>query len=291
LAAKVERQNRLAETLELLREYPTVAVAGLEKVRAAQLQELRRRFRGQIMLKALKNTLARKAFGEADRGMEKLGEYISGQNLLLFAKDNPFKVARLLEQSKVKTAAKAGDIAPMDIVVPSGNTGLPPGPVISEFTDLGIPTRIESGSVWVAKDTVVAGRGETISPKVAAVLSRLGVKPVEIGLTVKAAYSDNLVLGQEQLRLDLDAIKANFQQAYGNAFSLAVKAGYATPETAPSLLAKAFREAYALGLRAAYPDPSLVRDLLLLAQLQAQALSARGAGLEEPEEAGGGTEG
>ncbi|MEM2904803.1 MAG: 50S ribosomal protein L10 [Candidatus Bathyarchaeia archaeon] len=274
MSAKMTKQEEVAKTVELLKEYPTVAVASLEKVRAAQLQELRRRFRGQMVLKALKNSLAKRAFEKAGEGMDKLGEHLTGQNMLLFAKENPFKLVRLLEQSKVKTPAKAGDIAPADIIVPSGNTGLPPGPVISEFTDVGIQTRIESGSVWVVKDTVVAKRGETISPKVAAVLSRLGIKPIEAGLTVKAAYSERLVLSQEQLKLDLDGVKASFQRGYSTALSLAINAGYATPETVPHLLVKAFREAYTVGLQAAYPSPHLIRDLLLYAQLRAQALNA-----------------
>jgi len=285
LASRTTKQNELADAVELMKEYPTVAVAGLEKVRAAQLQELRRRFRGQMVLKALKNTIAKRALEKADRGMDKLAEHISGQNVLLFAKENPFRVTRLLEQSKVKVAAKAGDISPTDVVIPSGNTGLPPGPVISEFTDVGIQTRIESGSVWIVRDTVVARKGEAISPRVAIVLSRLGIKPIEAGLAVKAAYSDNLVLSQEQLRLDLDDVRARFQRGYSNAFTLAVNAGYATPETVPRLLARAFHDAYALGLQAAYPSPDLIKDLLLYAHLQAVAVKARVIGPTEPQAA------
>ena len=101
---------------------------------------------------------------------------------------NPFKLALLLERGKVKTTAKSGDIAAMDVVVPAGNTGQPPGPIISQLNGVGLPTRIESGSVWVSKDTLVVRRGEVINERLAGVLSKLGIKAVELGIINASSF-------------------------------------------------------------------------------------------------------
>ncbi len=122
--------------------------------------------------------------------LKKLEPFLEGSNVLLFTNLNPFKLALLLEKGKVKTTAKSGDIAAMDVVVPQGNTGQPPGPFISQLNGVGLPTRIESGSVWVAKDTLVVRKGEVINERLAGVLSKLGIKAVEAGLSMRAVYDE-----------------------------------------------------------------------------------------------------
>jgi len=276
MSARAVKEEKVEAILQLLGGYPTLAVAKLEKVRAAQLQELRKRFRGTMAVRVLKNRLMVKALVKAGIGdVGKLSENLMGQNIFLFTKENPFKVSLLLERSKVKTLAKGGDIASDDVVVPAGNTGLPPGPVISEFTDIGLPTRIEAGSVWISSDTVVAEKGTAISPKVAGVLSRLGIKPVEAGLELKAAYVEGLFLKGEELRLDLEAVKDQFAKAYGDALNLALSTFYITPQTLPYLLRKAHGEALNLTVQSAYPSPTTVGYVIAQAQVQAVNLASR----------------
>ena len=95
----------------------------------------------------------------------------------------------------------------MDVVVPQGNTGQPPGPIISQLNGVGLPTRIESGSVWVAKDTLVVRRGEAINERLASVLSKLGIKAVESGLSMRAVYDEGLMVLENQLHIDVDATR------------------------------------------------------------------------------------
>ena len=45
-----------------------------------------------------------------------------------------------------KTYAIVGDIAPVDIIVPAGDTGIPPGPAIGTLTKAGIKASIQ-GSI------------------------------------------------------------------------------------------------------------------------------------------------
>ena len=127
---------------ELLQEYKSIGVASLQKVRAAQLQALKKNLAGQVYMKVLKNTLMKLAIDELKKEeLNRLEEYLAGSNLLLFTDLNPFKLALLLERGKVKTTAKSGDIAAMDVVVPAGNTAQPPGPIISQLNVVARPIR------------------------------------------------------------------------------------------------------------------------------------------------------
>ena len=131
--------------------------------------------------------------------LKKLEVYLDGSNVYMFTDLNPFKLALMLERGKVKTTAKSGDVAAMDVIVPAGNTAQPPGPIISQLNGVGLPTRIESGSVWVSKDTLVARRGDVINEQLAGVLSKLGIKAVELGISMRAVFDNGLIITGDQL--------------------------------------------------------------------------------------------
>ena len=126
---------------------------------------LRKNFRGELVMLVAKNKISAIALKRA--GLQNADEFVSkltGQNALIFTNMSPFKLYLVLEKSKVNLPARAGDVASDDIVVPAGNTGIPPGPVLSEFKEANVQTRIESGSIYVSRDSVVASsRGRDFS--------------------------------------------------------------------------------------------------------------------------------
>jgi large subunit ribosomal protein L10 len=282
----IEKAREVEEIQGLLEKYKTIGVAGLQKVRAAQLQELKKKLRGIAHLRVIKNTLMRRAVAKCKSkdGIENLEGQITGSNILLFTDLNPFKLVILLQKSRVQITAKAGDIASWDVVVPSGNTGLPPGPIISQLGGVGLPTRIESGSVWINRDTLVVKQGEVIDARLASVLSKLGIRPVEAGLIMKAVYDDGLIITEEQLRIDLDEIQRNIQEAGVYAFNLSLNAAYPVPETIELLVQTAFQQAYNLSLNAVIPTSETIVDLLRKAHIEASSLNAKLGGLEEKTE-------
>lgn len=277
------KAEEVKEIKNLMQQYKALGVASLQKVRAAQLQELRRKLEKNAYLRVVKNTIIRRAIAECKDKPElkNLEEYMSGSNIFLFTDLNPFKLAILLEKGKVKTTAKARDIAAFDVTIPAGNTGLPPGPIIGQFTAVGLPTRIEAGSVWVSHDTLVARKGEVITARLASVLSKLGIKPVEIRLTMKAVYDEGLILTEEQLRLDLGEFQRSIEEAHAYAFNLSLNTAYPLPENITFLLQAAHHEAYALALNAGIPTRETIRDLIRKAHTEMLSLSTRLATVNE----------
>lgn len=269
------KSEKVKEIKDLLACYRALGIADLHKVRAQQLQEIRRKLEGIAKLKVYKNTLVERALRDMGyTNIDHLKKYMQGSNVYIFTNYNPFKLALLLEKSKVRVPAKAGDIATEDIIVPAGNTGLPPGPVISQLNAVGIPTRIESGSVWVSKDTVVARKGEVINESLAAALSKLGLKPIELGLSLKAVYDEGFVLSEDDLKLNFEDYKKSIGEAYAQALNLALNAAYPMPETITLLLHRAAFEARNLALNARVFLPEVLPDLLLRAHMEALALEA-----------------
>jgi len=259
-----EKAKKVEEIQDFLEEYKVIALANLHKVRAAQLQELRKKLQDAAHLRVIKNSLMRRVIDQSKSkpNLDKLEGHLTGSTIFLFTSLNPFKLVLLLAKSKVRTTAKAGDLAAFDVVVSAGNTGQPPGPIISQLSAVGLKTRIESGSVWINKDTMVAKEGEPISERLAAVLSKLGIKPVEVKLVLTAVYDDGLIITEEQLQLDMDEIRRNVEDAHRCALYLSINSAYTTPDNITFLLQKAHQDAYKLSVNENILTRETIEDIL-----------------------------
>ncbi|HEY4675481.1 MAG TPA: 50S ribosomal protein L10 [Candidatus Bathyarchaeia archaeon] len=281
-----EKISAVEEITQLMKQYKSIGIASLQKVRAPQLQEFKKKLVDTVYMRVVKNTLMKIAIENCKEkpDLKSLEEHLVGANVYLFTDLNPFKLVLTLERGKVKTTAKSGDIAAFDVVVPAGNTGQAPGPIISQLNSVGLPTRIESGSVWINKDTLVVKKGEAISERLASVLSKLGIKPVEAGLAMRIVYDDGLIITQDQLKIDVDGTRKNVEKNHADAFALSLKIVYTTPETISMLLQIAHREASALSLGAALPTKETIADLLRKAHAEMLSLSSRLPTIEEKTE-------
>ena len=284
-----EKISEVEEIIQIVKQYKVIGIANLQKVRSAQLQEFKKNLADKVYMRVIKNTIMKISIENCKEKAElkKLEEYLTGSNVYLFTDLNPFRLALLLERGKVRTTAKSGDIAAFDVIVPAGNTGQSPGPIISQLNAVGLPTRIEAGSVWINKDTLVVRKGETISERLASLLSKLGIKPVEARLIIKVAFDDGLIITQEQMQIDINETKQNIEKAHSNAFALSLSIAYPTPENTVMLLQVAHREAYLLSLNASAPTKETMADLIRKAHMEMLSLSSRLPTLEKkaaPEE-------
>jgi len=275
--AKVSKYKKkiVDDFVKLIKEYPIIAAVNLEMMPAPQLQVMRGKLRGQVIMLMSKRRLMKIAIEQAKaekKGIEKLEPYLKGMPALLFTKDNPFKLNKILVQNKSKAPAKAGQTAPNDIVVPAGPTPFAPGPIIGELGMIGIKTGVEGGKVAIKEDTVVVKEGEVIKPKVAEILTRLGIEPMEIGLDLTAAYEKGIIYTKDVLTIDEKAFMEQLNTAATEAFNLAVESGYFTKDTIELLVPKAFNEAKALALEANIMADVVAEELMAKAEMQAKAL-------------------
>ncbi|MBT4540923.1 50S ribosomal protein L10 [Candidatus Woesearchaeota archaeon] len=285
MAEKDKKAKKLSETKvkvvsefsNLLKEYPIVAAINMENLPARQLQQMRATLRKEnCVLKMTKRRLIKKAIEKSKdiNGLEQLDPYLKGMPALLFTKENPFKLYKMLEKSKSKAPAKGGQTAPNDVVVKTGPTGFAPGPIIGELGQIGIKAGIEDGKVVIKADSVVVKEGEIINAQVAAILSRLGIEPMEIGLAITAVLEDGTIYKKDVLAIDEDEFMAKVMDAASSTFNLAVEVGYLCEDTVEVLLQKAYNDSKALALEANFMADAVVENLLAKAEAQASSLKA-----------------
>ncbi len=259
--------------IELSQKHKVIALIKMEKVRATQLMQVRKKFRDELKIMMIKNNIAKKALVNVKvKGMDKLMEVLEGQRAMIFTEMDPFKLYLALAKSKIYLPAKGGDVATEEVVVSAGNTGIPPGPVLSEFKEAKVPTRIDSGSVWIAEDTVVAEPGQVISHKLASLLGKLGIKPVEAGMSIYLALQEGVLYRAEDLRIDIEQVAQELLASFNAALSLAVNASYATKESIEHLIRKAFGNARSLAINSGYTTSETIKETLYGAQSKALAL-------------------
>jgi large subunit ribosomal protein L10 len=271
-----KKAEAVEKVSELAKQYPVLAVTNLSKVRASQLMAVRKALRDHAEVYVVKNTLAILGLQKAGiKNADKLLSHLTGQNALIFSTYDPFKLFLTLDKNKVFLPARAGDVAPEDIMVPAGNTSLPAGPVLSEFREAGIQTKIEGGSIWVNKDSVAVKKGATITPKLASLLSKLNIKPIKAGVTIALAYENGLIYAGEVVAIDLEKYRQSLLDAYASSRGLALVIGYVTKETAPDILAKAYREAISLAVEAGFLTKETAPMIFGKAEAEAAALTAK----------------
>ena len=270
-----KKADTVERVSELAKKYPVIAVTTLSKVRSTQLMAVRKALRGHAEVYVAKNKLAILGLKNAGvKNADQLLSHLSGQNALIFSTYNPFKLFLTLDKSHVYLHARAGDKAPNDIIVPAGNTSLPAGPVLSEFREAGISTKIEGGSIWVNRDSVALKKGGEVTPKLASLLSKLNIRPIRAGLTIALAYEDGLIYAGDLVAIDLEKYRQSLVDASTTARGLSILVGYVTKETAPEIIAKVYREAVAVAVEAGFATVETVPFILGRAEAEAAALTA-----------------
>ncbi|SEO70841.1 large subunit ribosomal protein L10 [Halogranum amylolyticum] len=269
------KQDEVDELVDFIENYSSVGIVGVAGIPSKQLQNMRRGLHGQAEVRMSRNTLVVRALEQVDEGVEDLTEFVAGQIALIGTNDNPFGLYKQLEESKTPAPINAGEVAPNDIVIPEGDTGVDPGPFVGELQQVGASARIMDGSIQVTEDSTVLSEGEVVSEDLANVLSELGIEPKEVGLDLKSVYSEGVLFAPEELAIDVDEYRADIQSAVSAATNLSVNAVYPTTQTAPTLLSKAAGEAKALGLHAAIENEELMPDLVARADAQLRALAAQ----------------
>ncbi len=273
--AREKKAKIIDEIKEYIKKYNVIGIGDLTNIGSYEIQLLRSKLRKKALMKVTKNTLFSIAFKQikSQEEYEKIKSFLQGQNIFIFTDMNPFELSIFLERNMVPSEAKPGDIAPNDIIIPAGNTGFTPGPILSKFGKLKIPTKIEEGAIIVTKDTVVVKRGEQISSDVIEILNKLGIKPMLKGLTLKAVYFDGYVITKEQLKLDIENTKKQIQEGYIAALNLAINSAYPTHETITVLINIAHTNALNLAINATILTKETIPLLIAIANAKANTLS------------------
>ncbi|MEM2088419.1 MAG: 50S ribosomal protein L10 [Thermoproteota archaeon] len=275
MSKQVLKTKIVDEILQLIEPSRTVMLVNVYRVKASTINEARRRLRGKAVLKHVKTTLLQKAAEKTT--IQELKSFLNkhaskGSVMLILSENDPYELQQELRKYSIRLPLSAGDTVDREIIVPAGNTGLPAGPVISSLNEVGLPTRIETGSIWITRDTVIAKPGDKVTPQLASVLSKLNIRPVEAFVKSYAAIHNGLVFTEDLLLKTIEDIMKEIYKGVENALKTSIATFFPTPESLSIMLRDAFSKAAALGFKTQYFDEKTVKLLLQTANTSASRL-------------------
>ena len=271
-----EKKKTVAQLTKLINDHAIVGAVNMENLPARQLQIMRETLRETVSILMAKRRLIKVAVEQSNKpGKEKLLEHLRGMPALLFTNENPFTLFKILKKNKSKGPIKGGQTAPNDIVVPAGPTEFSPGPIIGELGGFKIKAGVENGKVAVKEDSVVCKEGEVVDTKLAALLTRLKINPMEIGLDLVAVLEEGDIIPKSVLDVDEEKYLADVALAGQETMNLSVFIGFPTKDNINIMLCKAAGDARALALSENILTEDTVNDILSKAEREAAALKQK----------------
>jgi len=251
----------------------TVAILNMKDLPSRQLQVIKGKIDAKANILMSRKTLMSRALESSGRDKAaELIQHFKGMPAIITTEMDAFSLGALLKSNMSPSAAKGDQEAPFDIIVPAGMTNFAPGPILGELGDVGIKAGINAGKIEIKADSEVAKEGDIISVQLAALLERLDIKPMKIGLNLVAALEDGTIFMRSELDVDSDEVIAQIKSLHIDALKLAVGTGLINKETAEIMLRNAELDA----MKLAYSQGILadkVKELVLSkAEAEASAL-------------------
>ncbi|CAN0909681.1 60S acidic ribosomal protein P0-1 [Linum grandiflorum] len=244
---------------QLLDDFSQILVVAADNVGSSQLQSIRRGLRGDSIVLMGKNTMMKRTIRvhsdkTGNKAILNLLPLLQGNVGLIFTKGDLKEVREEVAKYKVGAPARVGLVAPVDVVVPPGGTGLDPSQT-SFFQVLNIPTKINKGAVEIVTPVELIKKGEKVGSSEAALLAKLGIRPFSYGLVVLSAYDDGSVFSPEVLDLTEDDLVAKFASGVSmvTAFSLAIS--YPTLAAASHMFIGAYKNVLSIAVDTDYTFP------------------------------------
>ena len=271
-----EKKQVVDELKKLMDQYPVVGAVDVEKLPAKQLMVMRKKLSKTAKIIMTKKRLIGISLDKSKKdNIVELKQYLKGMPALIFTNENPFSLFKVLKKNKSPAPIKAGETAPKDIEVKAGPTEFAPGPIIGELGSIGIKTGVEAGKIAIKEDAIVAKEGDVVSAKLAGLLQRLGIQPMEIGLNITAVYENGIILKKDVLDVDEEQYISDIKQAASDAFRLAIAEAIPNKDTITQLISKAHSDSYALADAQDIITSENVDKVLAKADRQAAALSEK----------------
>jgi len=274
-ANKVRKHKYRERLIEYLNEYKNILLVRVDNVGSRQMQLVRIALRGEGVVLMGKNTVIRKVLRDESVKNPKLAqliEYIVGNVGFVFTNGDLAKLRNTIQSNKVPAPARSGMIAPVDVFVPPGPTGLDPGQT-SFFQALNIGTKISRGSIEILTQVHLVRAGDRVGSSSVALLSKLGIRPFFFGMVVETVYENGSLYDASILDLSADDLLGGFFNGIGRLAAISMEIGTPNQATVPHSIAKALKKMIALSLVTEYTfeESAIFKDPEALAAAMAAA--------------------
>lgn len=252
--AKTKKMDYMQKLIGLMEEYPRLVLVTCDNIGSNHMQRIRTGLRGRGILLMGKNTLMRKAIRlskESHPEWQELLPFIWGNIGIVFTREELPAIQPKLLESRVPATAKAGIIAPQDVILPAQVTTLEPTKT-SFFAALDIATKITRGCVEILADVKLCTDGKKVGSSEAALLQMLDMRPFTYGLKLVACFDEGSVFDASLLTKSSKDVFTAFANGIGNVAALSLAVGFPTLPAFPHVIGAGFRNVLAVALETDY---------------------------------------
>jgi len=267
-SGKKERKDAFFQKLnKLLDEYTKVFVVGADNVGSNHMQKIRLALRGKAVLLMGKNTMVRKVLRTRlaqTPAYESLLPHVKGNVGFVFTNGDLTGVRDLVLSNRVAAPAKTGAVAPNDVTVPAGPTGMEPT-MTSFLQALNIPSKIAKGQIEIVSDVSLIKKGQKVGSSEAALLGKLNIRPFSYGLSITTVYDAGSVFDPSLLDLTDSEVLRHFAAAVSQVVAVSLYSSHLTLPSVPNALISAYKNVLAVSVEVDHKFPRVQKYLDYLA--------------------------
>lgn len=158
--------------------------------------------------------------------------------------------------NKVAAPARAGAVAPSDVYVPAGNTGMEPGKT-SFFQALGIPTKIARGTIEITSDLKLVEANSKVGASEATLLNMLNISPFTYGMGIAQVYDNGQVFAPEVLDIEESQLLNAFMTAVTTITTVSLAVNYPTLPSVMHSVVNSYKNILSVALETEYTFPEV----------------------------------
>ncbi|SBT77180.1 60S ribosomal protein P0, putative [Plasmodium ovale] len=275
LSKAQKKQLYMDKLSSLIQQYTKILIVHVDNVGSNQMASVRQSLRGKAVLLMGKNTRIRTALKknlQTVPQVEKILPLVKLNMGFVFCKDDLSEVRNIILQNKSPAPARLGVIAPIDVFIPPGPTGMDPSHT-SFFQSLGISTKIVKGQIEIQEHVHLIKQGEKVTASSATLLQKFNMKPFSYGVDVRTVYDDGVIYDAKVLDITDEDIVQKFSKGVANIAALSRSVGIITEASYPHVFVEAFKNIVALVIDTDYTFPLMknIKDMIENPQAYAAA--------------------
>ncbi|CRH00174.1 60S ribosomal protein P0, putative [Plasmodium relictum] len=287
LSKAQKKQMYIDKLSTLIQQYTKILIVHVDNVGSNQMATVRQSLRGKAVILMGKNTRIRTALKknlQAVPQIEKLLPLVKLNMGFVFCNDDLSEVRKIILENRSPAPARLGVIAPIDVYIPPGPTGMDPSHT-SFFQSLGISTKIVKGQIEIQEKVHLIKQGEKVTASSATLLQKFNMKPFSYGVEVKTVYDDGVIYDADVLDITEEDILKKFSKGVSNVAALSRAVGIITEASYPHVFVEAFKNIVALVIDSDYTFPLMQNIKNMVENPQAYVAAApvaSAAKVEEP---------
>ncbi|RSH79417.1 ribosomal protein P0 (A0) (L10E) [Apiotrichum porosum] len=281
-ATRAEKEVYFTKLRALIEKYPSVFIVNIDNVSSQQCHMVRSSLRGKGVVLMGKNTMVRRALRTIlpeFPQFEKILPFVKGNIGFIFTDSDLKEVREIVVSNVVAAPARAGAIAPSDVYVPGGNTGMEPGKT-SFFQALGIPTKIARGTIEIVSDVQVVTAGSKVGQSEATLLNMLNISPFTYGMTVVQVYDNGAVFPSSVLDIEEQTLLDQFSAGIKTIAAISLAIGVPTIASVAHSLVNSYKNILAISIATEFEFEASQKIKEMLANPEAFAAAAAPAAAE-----------